>query len=590
MFQVFSLVFTLALIVGLIVLVVAAARRRGPGIDARSVRRFFQYVLLFALVMVVAIGVAELLGMLLGADVPEWVDPDAELARGLAFVFVGGPLLAVLAWATRRSHRLDPAERDSGLYIAYVTLAALVAAFVAATALPQVGFAALGDGDLDADGVAVVLTWTAVWAVHWWLARRTLDGDRNTPHLLLGSVLGLVMGVAGLVNTLGGSLDLLLGLERYGRPLGVLGESLGAVLAGGLLWVRYWATAAIRLPRRPLWLAVVLPLGVGGGLIMALVGGSRLLWSVLVWFVGDRQGSSATQHFDSAAVEAAAVVVGLVVWWYHRTVLGTAEGRTEPRRVYEYLVAGIGLAAAAVGVGTVLVSLIEALTPGVDVGMTVMNTLLAAVTLLVVGVPVWWIFWSRVRRAAAVSPDSELVSPTRRVYLVVLFGLAGIAAVVALIAVAVIVLQDVVAGSVSGVTLRSSRYGLGTLVGAAAVSAYHGAVFRQDRAAGATVRVTGPRSVVLVGAVGPELDRELTRATSSRVEVWGRLDAAAAPWDLAGLAATLGEYPGADVVVVADGGGYRVIPVDLSGRRAFVAPAVAEPAVDEPDTRSGEVR
>lgn len=575
MLEVFSVLVTLALPVIVIVLVVAALRR-GRGIDAHGVRRFFQYAVLFALVIVVAIGLTELLGTLLGVETEEWQDADAELARGLAFVFVGGPLAGLIAWWTRRSHRADPEERDSALYALYVTMAALVGAVVAATALPEIGSAALGQGELEREALARLVAWGGVWAFHWWLAGRTLDNERNTAHLLLGSVVGLVLGATGLVLTLGAALELLMRPDALGNPLGMLGEGGGLLLGGALVWVRYWATAAIALPRRPLWLAVVLPLGVGGGLIMALVAGSRLLWSVLVWFFGDRQGASALTHFDSSSVEIAALLVGALVWWYHRTILGEGVERTEPRRVYEYLVAGIGLAAAAVGVGTVLVALIEAVTPGVDVGMTVINTLWSAITLLVVGAPVWWIFWRRIRRAAVAATDAELSSPTRRVYLVVLFGLAGVAAVVALIAVAVILLQDVVAGTVSGVTVRSMRYGLGTLVGAAAVSAYHGSVFRMDRATGATTRARGPRSVVLIGAVGPEIDRDLSRATGARVELWGRLDSAADAWDVAALAEELAAYPGADVVVLGEGATHRVFPVDPSGR--YAAPPLAAPA------------
>ncbi|MHA6513241.1 DUF5671 domain-containing protein [Tessaracoccus sp. G1721] len=578
MFEVFGALLSLALPVVVIVLVVAAARRRGPGIDAHGVRRFFQYAVLFALVIVVAIGVSELLALLLGAEVPEWEDPDARLARGLAFVFVGGPLAALIAWWTRRAHRADPAERESGLYALYVTLAALVGAVVAATALPEIGSAAL-QGELEHEALARLVAFAGMWAFHWWLATRTLDAERNTPHLLLGSVVGLALGVTGLVLTLGSALDLLLRTDMIGNPLTTLGEGGGLLLGGALIWVRYWATSAVSLPRRPLWLAVVLPLGVGGGLIMTLVAGSQLLWSVLVWFLGDRQEASASNHFDSAPVEIAAVFVGLLVWWYHRTILGEGEGRTEPRRVYEYLVAGIGLGAAAIGVGTVLVALIESLTPGVDAGMTVLNTLWSAVTLLAVGVPVWWIFWARIRRAAAASPDVELSSPTRRVYLVTLFGLAGVAAVVALIAVAVILLQDVVAGSVSAATVRSMRYGLGTLVSAAAVSAYHGSVFRMDRATGVTTRARGPRTVLLIGAVGPEVDRDLARATGARVEVWGRLDSAADSWDVAALAEELAAYPGADVVVLGEGAGHWVFRVDPSGRVAAPT-APAAPAED----------
>ncbi|MBB1513585.1 hypothetical protein H5399_13360 [Tessaracoccus sp. MC1627] len=562
---------SLAVVVGLIALIATGVRRRGPGVDARSVRRFFQYAVLYALVIVVALGVDELLGRLLGAEVPQWQDPSAELARGLAFTFVGGALALLLAWWTRRMHRADPTEAESPMWVAYVTLAALTGAVVAASSVQNVGYLLVSDGRLDAESAATFVPWAAVWWVHWEIARRTLDEPRQTAHLLLGSLVGLSFGTAGLVITLGTSLDLLLRPETVGRPLGMLGEGAATLLVGALIWVRYWATRAIALPRRPLWLAFVLPLGVGGGLVMALVAGSRLLWSVLVWFFGDRQDLTASVHFDSASLELAALLVGVLIWWYHRSVLASGQeglARTEPQRVYEYLVAGIGLVAAAVGVGTLLVTLIEALTPGIDAGMPVVNTLWAAVTLLVVGAPVWWVFWRRVGLGAAVDPTAEAASPARRVYLVVLFGLAGVAAVIALITAAVTLLQDVVAGSLGAATVRSMRYALGTLVGAAAVSAYHGAVFRADRVAGASARPRGPRTVVLIGAVGPELDREVSRATGAHVEVWGRLDHPSADWNVAGLADELALYPGLDVMVLAEGGGHRVVVVDPSGRRA----------------------
>lgn len=564
-------ILSLALVVGIIVIiVVVAARRRGPGgVDAHGVRRFFQYVLLFALFVVVAIGVSELLGRAFGAVPREYEDAGANLAQALAFVLVGGPVAAGLSWWTWRRHRADSDETDSGLFVAYVTITALVALFVAATALQGLLSDALS-GRFAPNRLGDLIAWGAVWAGHWWLARRTLDAARGAPHLLLGSLVGLAMAASGLVLALGTALDLLL------RPQVVFGasqslmEGASLLVTGGLVWVGYWLFGAARLPRGTWWLAYVLLAGVAGGLVAALTAASRLLWTVLVWFIGDRAGADAALHFASASTEFATLVAGGLVWWYHRTVLGEyREDRTEVRRVYEYLVAGIGLAAAAAGVGTVLVAVIEALTPGVDEGMTVLNTLLGGLTALAVGAPVWWFLWSRIRRATASDPGTEVPSLTRRIYLVVLFGVAGIAAVVSLIAAAVILFNDLVDGQVSAVTVRSMRYALGVLVATAAVSAYHGAIFGQDRARG-LARARGPRSIVLVGQSDPDAARVLARATGARVEVWGRLDAATPPWDTDALGAALAGASG-DLLVLAEPGGWRVVEVDPSGRRA--APA-----------------
>ena len=120
--------------------------------------------------------------------------------------------------------------------------------------------------------------------------------------------------------------------------------------------------------------------GVAGGLVTAVVSASLLLHSVLVWLLGDPGAVGAREHFGSAPAAAAGTVVGLLVWWYHQQVLRGAGmvARTEVRRIYEYLMAGIGLVAAAVGLTMVLSGLIETLTGRAFGGGHAVNTLLAA--------------------------------------------------------------------------------------------------------------------------------------------------------------------------------------------------------------------
>jgi hypothetical protein len=380
-------------------------------------------------------------------------------------------------------------------------------------------------------------------------------------------VIGLVMGTTGLVQTLGGSVDMLVRHGTYVNPRMALAQGLAMLIAGGVVWAWYWAVSTMKQDRNTFWLAYVLLAGVGGGLVLALVGASRVLWSVLIWLVGDRFEQSAALHFDTAAVEFAAVVVGLVLWWYHRTVLGdSAAGRNEVKRIYEYLISGIALAAAATGVGTILVAFIEAVTPGIDVGMTTRNTLLAALTLLVVGAPVWWLHWRRVSAAVAADPATEVPSLSRRIYLVVLFGLAGVTAVVALLSIGFIFFQGLVEGELGLAVFRMMRYGLGVMVASAVVSAYHGAIFAQDRKVAVPTRVAGgPASVILVGAT-PELAGVVRQATGSRVEVWQRLDVPPQAWDEASVLAAVAGHAGRNVLVVADGQELRVIPVGSKSR------------------------
>lgn len=559
----------LAVIGGIVALLVSAGRRRATGaggVDSRSVRRFFQYLLLFILFIVVTLGLAELLGRLFGST-PDQVQDSSALARALAFVIIGLPLAGALAWWTWRNQRADPAEAESPLVNVYLTLLTLTALVVAAVFLQDLVSRAIGRGRFEAASAGGLVAWGALWFSHQAVARRVLRGGRDTALLLLGSLTGLVMGTYGLCVTLGGALDLLLRPGVFVSPGLVLGPAVGMLVAGALVWAGYWVMSLMNRPRNDLWLAYVLLAGVGGGLILALVSSSRMLWSVLVWLLGDRLGQTATQHFDSTAGAAAAAAVGVLLWWYHRTVLGeSAAGRGEVRRVYEYLVAGLALVAAAAGVGTVVAGFIEAVTPGRDSGMTTQNALLAAVTLLVVGVPVWWVHWKRIRSAVAEDPVAEVTSPTRRIYLVLLFGVAGITAVVALLTAGFMFFRDVVDSQVGPATVRSMRYALGVLLASAAVSAYHGSTFRQDRGVTVPARPAGPVSVILVGADDPGIAGAIHRATGARVDIWPRLDGTSMPWEEAALLEALGGHPGEDVLVVADGPELRVVGVDRRGR------------------------
>lgn len=573
----------LALVIGLVVLLIVRASRRhadasasGAPTESHAIRRFFQYLLLFGLLMVAGIGTTNLLARLFGSTTRSTApppfqggpDPSVLLAQDLAFTVVGIPLVGLIAAWTWRSHRRDPDESRSALYATYVTLTALTALLVTALALEALVAAALHRPHLEADAAARVVVWGAIWLVHWMLAGRTLPAPHRHPHLVLGAMVGLVLVTTGFVMLLGTSLDL---LARPGAVIGAGGDlarGAGLFLAGTLAWMRYWVTAAAGAPRDPLWLIHVLVLGVGGGLVLALASASVLLWDTLVWFVGDPATPVAVQHFAGATTLFASVLAGALVWWYHRTALARAgtTGRTEVQRVYEYLVSAIGLAASAAGVGTVLVALVESVTPGIDLGMSVRNTLLAAVTLLVVGVPVWLTFWTSIRRKVAADPPTEIASRTRRVYLALLFGLTGVAAAIALIVVAVMLLQDVVEGRVSGVTLRSMRYGLGVLVAAAAVSVYHGAVWREDRTIEPVRRPEAPpRRIVLVGPATPGLADDLAQATGARVELWSTTDGPRR-WDREALVTALDAHPGTNVLVLAEDGPPQVLDVSPPGR------------------------
>lgn len=538
---IFGVVFALLTIALPIVLVVWAVRHfgnrsGGPRNDARSVRRFFQYLLLFGLLIVAAVGLSELLGLPFQPDTLAG-DNSSALARALTFTLFGIPMFLLLASWSRRHLQRDPDEAASTGWAFYLTAAPLTALVVAMFALHDVVAPVLLAERFDGPAAVRLVVWTAVWLVHWIVSHRLLDADRRQGQLAIGSLIGLGTSVSGLVWLLGASVSALVVNDTSTLLVGEqrpVAQAAATLVVGVPVWVVHWLRTWSAAKRTPLWFGYVLPVGVGASLVLAVVGASVAVFQLLVWLLGTPSSTQAAEHFDGTPTALACVVVGALSWWYHRQVLaGASTVRTEVTRVYEYLMAGIALLAAAVGVTLVVVALIESLIPVADVelGTSVVNSLLSGVTLLLVGGPLWWLFWSRINGVVHADGPDELGSPTRRTYLFVLFGLGGVAAVIAVLVAAFVAIQGALQGSLDAQVVRDLRIPVAILLAAGAVSGYHWSVYREDRA-----RLPAPRArlgagyVVLVGAPDAALVAAVEHRTGARVEAWVRADGLATPW------------------------------------------------------------
>lgn len=578
------LVLGLAVVVAAVVAVVRRSTHHGPAAattpEGHVVRQLFQYLLLFVLLVVSAIGVSGLLAALFAQGTTIAVT-DAAIARSIAFTVVGLPLLLGLALVTRRTLAEDPAEARSLPWVFYLSVAGPVSLIVALFALHDALAWALGLRLFDPQAPASALVWTTVWAVHWRLGRRQVDQEPMQPSLLAGSLLGLAIGLVGLGTMLSATLetwfDLADGPMLVGTYQPILEGAVTFVLAGAC-WVLYWLLAALRSERTALWHAYVLLIGVTGGLVVALTAASFALARVLVWVLGDPWTDDASRYFDPMPATLAATAVGLLTLAYHQGVLRTVARtqRSELDRVHDYLLAAVGLGAAAAGAIIVVVALVEAVAePSVMSGGGAANTLIVALTLLGVGVPVWWLFWGRGQRAAAAGTD-EIGSVTRRLYLFLLLGLTSVASVAALIAGAWLLVDRILQDESAAVVLRSIRYPIGILVTAAAVAAYHWAVYRSDRRRPQPAARRGPGFVLLLGVADAATAAAIGRRTGALVWAWTREDVAGRPWPEDDLAAVVEASGAPEVVVIEEAGELRAIPVVR--RAPLPAPGPAAPA------------
>ncbi|MGR0218509.1 DUF5671 domain-containing protein [Agromyces sp. ZXT2-6] len=534
-----------------------------------TVRRLIVYGLLFVLVVITATGVAGLLGRLLDAGTPLARGGAADLALWLAFALIGGPLAALLWWAVWR-RLADEAERSSlawGLYLAGMYTVSLI---VATSALLAAATAAVAGRWLSAE-LATGLTWAAVWAWHRWMSRHPLRRPVRllTVPCVIASAYGLVLLVSGSIGALGTILDealagavapALAGAPWWRAAL----EALITAAAGGLVWWWHWFRDGTRGFRTGFASVALVVVGVLGGAAVMLAGIGVALW-VGLRLAFDR-GEALGPILAPLGSALAAAAVGALVWTYHRRIVAARSNGV--RQAAGLVMSGLGLAAAATGIGVIVNATLGALVSPL-VAADTRSLLLGGIAALVVGAPVWWLHW----RPTAHLPPEEITYQGRRVYLIAVFGISAVVALIALLVVGFRIFEFVLDATTGASLIDRVRAPLGLLVATVLVFAYHFAVWRRDRALIATQGLAPARRisrVVLVAAdAAPELVRAIESATGASVTVWRREAVGGPPAmpgsvpDAAALAAAFDGVTARRVLVLA-GPGDRLEVVPLA--------------------------
>ena len=487
-FEILISVIQLAVLVGLVVFVVRLVTRRGASSAEGSgiaIRRFFQYTIMLVMGTIAVFGVIGLIDAAALAGTQATRDTSA-IARSIAFVVVGVPVFAGLALYTRRRFIADPADAEATGWVFYLTVA-LIGSLIAAMSYTIAFIGGLIDGG-GADRVLLIScpVWTMVWIAHWWTAQRSVDPNRMQMHLLVGSAAGLVVFAIGagvaITATLSKGYDALFSVTSVGLGVEDLMRGIVLVVVGAAVWSFYWIGHARSTDRTLIWLAYVVLGGVLVGVITAVTGAGAMLFGILDWVIGDVGTVTATTHFAFIPGAIGAFTVGVLAWGYHRSVLGDRGGRprTEVDRAYDYLLAGAGLLVAASGLATLITVLLDGIGGG-EIASTGESATPVALTLLIVGVPLWWRHWSTIRRCRRDDPTAEVGSVTRRVYLFILFGATGLVAVIDLLIVVFIVVEDLLEGSLGAATTGNVAVPISLLITAGAVAWYHFVVYREDR-------------------------------------------------------------------------------------------------------------
>lgn len=484
-----------------------------PGRAQTAVRRVLVYGILFALIIVAAVGLSGLLeravsGGVLAAD-------EAGLARSLAFTVIGIPLAGVLWWWQRRRFA-DPAEQDSLVWALYVVAVSTIALVTATVALALTLTAAI-EGRWDAGAFAVALVWAGVWVWHRAMRRSHVTGPTRLPTVAvtIGAVYGLAVLTVGAI----GAVSALIGAALAGAQP-VLGASqswgidalqaLAWAAIGGFVWWWHWyrdggAAASGGFAQ----VALVVVIGAAAATTLFAVGTVLFVVLRLLFDVDPRADVLAPLD-----VAIAAALFGGIVWVSHAAVVAARpEG---VRRGARLLVSGIALIGAASGFGVVVNALLAALAP-VIAGADARTLLLGGLSALAVGAPVWWVAW---RPAVAASAD-EVADRARRVYLVAIFGASAVVAIVTLLVIGFRVFEFTLGAAVGGSLVERVRAPLGLLSATALVFGYHFAVWRHDRsiARPETAPAVIRRVLLVASPDAAQLRRDVRAATGAVVTI-----------------------------------------------------------------------
>ncbi len=562
---IFGLLINLLILAALIGGGIALAKRgQNKDAGAGSIRRLVVYAFAYGLLVVAAVGVARLIGFLIPVEEVARND-SSEVARALAFTIVGGPGFYVL-WRYLSKRLEDPAEQQSvgwGIFVLASTTTFLIGGLTGLAT--GIGWLIRVESPRPAE-LALGIVWMGIW---WWTWR--LATGKYRPKVLaegsiiVGSGIGLVTTAVAAGVTINALLseayDALFSASVGSMTSDAFARALVWTILGSLIWWWHWWQHGLTTGDSVAKSAYTLILGVLGGSVAALGATAGGLFLTLQWFLGDPGGTALT-HFGELPGVLSTVGIGWLVWAYHRSVVaagGPDAFDTPTGTAYRYLLSGLGLVAAATGVG-IVVNAILSTTVTIAGRDSSIDTLLGGITALIVGLPVWWKTWTPIQAAAAANPE-RLRHAARRIYLTVLAGVGGLVAVISLIVLTFELFQAALDGDSASVVIDRIRGPVGWIVATAVVAGYHISVWRRDRAGLPEEEESVElRQIILVTGEGAPL-AELRAATHAVVTVWPRADETQGSGDAGEMLAALAEVSAERVLLISDRDGVKAIPL-----------------------------
>ena len=433
----------------------------------KSIRRLYFYLVAFISIEVVLWGLVSLLRSM----VDDVISGSADtLAQALALILVGVPIFLIhWLWAQRVSAR-DEEEKTASIravFLYAILLATLIPvaqnilSFIDRSLIQATGlgvarsFTAFREQTIADNLIAILMN--GIVAAYFWNVLRaewaTLTDQENFSDVR--RLYRYIWMLYGLLMTVFGAQQILRFLFYVpGDVLGQLGREvvvngIALLVVGTPIWVYSWRVIQDSLAD-PSEMGSVLRLGIL--YLLSLAGVITVIttaWMVVNTTLNAAFGQSISfRGFISEVGGPISIGVPLgLVWAYfghwlnhHIEAVGDKVRQAGMKRLYNYILAFIGLVVAFVGVTTLFNFLIDVVTDfGVAFSDTMRESLVASLSSLIVGLPLWLVMWRPMQAEALVQGemgDHARRSVLRKAYLyIVLFAsvIGGMATAVGLV-------------------------------------------------------------------------------------------------------------------------------------------------------------
>jgi hypothetical protein len=279
--------------------------------------------------------------------------------------------------------------------------------------------------------IAILLVGGAVWATHWlWFARRDYGSALRQVYLYIFAILGgVVTGLVGLGMIVNGVLSWLLGVpmnESLANYFRFMPGAIATLSVGFGLWAYHWSVVKVeaeasmeesqgaqRFYAYVLTLIGLIGLGIGIGIA------SNTAFAILT---ESSRAIVAGRDLWRApfAMAITLAILGGPIWFYYwnmaqkrMTEIGSDERRCLTRRMFTFIVLGIGVLALLGSVSTLLFVFLRDL---LDLGLSLQTardarTPLSFIIAVVIFLPYYWKIYQKDREA----DDAEGVTAERRV-------------------------------------------------------------------------------------------------------------------------------------------------------------------------------